>query len=176
VGEPLGGAVHPEAGPDPVHVQLDRARVDADVGRDPVAVLGGEVQRDLGDLVEQIQVRRQVGDGAVDEDHVLDEQHQLLGHPSPEAQQRLDDLLHLAHQLLARQGERVDEGLLQLQLPGHGRQVGIARQRAQVPQRGELGHDVVDRAAHQQAEERQALGLVQPAGDAEVEQGRPPVG
>ena len=55
----------------------------------------------LGDLVEQVEVGRQRGDGAVEEHHVLDEQHQLLGHAGAEAEQRLDDLLQLAHQLLA---------------------------------------------------------------------------
>src|SRR5476649_1415239 len=45
---------------------------------DPLTVLLGEQQGDAFDLGEEVEVRCQRGDGAVQEDHVLDEQHQLL--------------------------------------------------------------------------------------------------
>ena len=50
------------------------------------------------------------------------------------------------------------------------------RQRAQVAQRGELHLHVVGGAAHQQAQEREPAFLVEPAGDAVVEQRDPAVG
>ena len=43
-------------------------------------------------------------DRAVQEHHVLDVEHQFLGHPGAVAEQRLDDALDLLHQLVA--GER----------------------------------------------------------------------
>jgi hypothetical protein len=64
---------------------------------------GGEVHRDVGDLGEEVEVGGQGGDGAVEEHHVLHEEHQLLGHPGAVAEQRLDHPLDLGDQLVGRQ-------------------------------------------------------------------------
>src|SRR4029450_13975362 len=52
--------------------------IDADLARDRVPVAGREVHRDRGDLPEEVQVRRELRDGPVEEHQVLDEEHQLL--------------------------------------------------------------------------------------------------
>ena len=81
-----------------------------------------EILRDLGD---QVEVGRQSGDGAVEEHHVLDVQHQLLGHPGAVAEQRLDDPLHLVDELLAGQRGRVDRRLVEAQVADDGVEVGV---------------------------------------------------
>ena len=73
----------------------------------------GEHHRDVGDLGEDVEVGRQAGDRAVEEHHVLDVQHQLLGHPGAVAEQCLDDPLHLLDQLVAGQRGRVDRRLVE---------------------------------------------------------------
>ena len=73
----------------------------------------GEHDRDVGDLGEQVEVGRQARHGAIEEDHVLDVEHQLFGHSCPIPQQRLDDALHLFDQLFAGERGRVDGGLIE---------------------------------------------------------------
>ena len=75
-----------------------------------------------------------------------------------------------------RHGGRVLDRLVDAQVPDHGVEVGVGGQGAEVAEGGQLELGVVDGAAHQHAEEGQPPGLVQPAGDAVVEQGDGAVG
>ena len=150
--------------------------IDPDVAHDAVAVSGGEVGRHLGDLGEQVDVRRQGGDGAVEEQHVLDEQHQLFGHAGAVGEQGLGELADLGHELLGTDPGRVDRRAVEVEIPDHVVEVGVGGERPEVAEGGELQPEVVDRAAEHQAEEGQALALVQPPGDAMVEQADPTVG
>ena len=159
-------------------VEVDRvlAGIDADLGRDPLAVAGREVGGDVGDLLEQVDVGRQRGQGPVEEEQVLDVEHQHLGEAGSVGEQVLDDLADLGQQLLGRHGRRVLDRLVQAEVADHGVQVGVGGQGAQVAEGGQLELGVVDGAAHQHAEEGQPAGLVQAAGDAVVEQGHRAVG
>ena len=68
-----------------------------------------EHQRDGLDLPEEVEVRSQGGDGAVEEYEVLDEQHELLGHAArPSASSVLIDRWSSATSSSARQRRRVD--------------------------------------------------------------------
>src|SRR5206468_26194 len=57
-----------------------------------------------------------------------------------------------------------------------GVEVGVGRQGPEVPQRGHLALHVVDSGADQEPEEGPASELVEPAGDAEVQQSSPSIG
>ena len=125
---------------------------------------------------EQVDVGRQGGQGAVEEQQVLDVEHQDLGEPGSVGEQVLDDLADLGQQLLGRHGGRVLDGLVDAEVPDDGVQVGVGGQGAEVAEGGQLQLGVVDGAAHQHAQEGQPARLVQPAGDAVVEQGHRAVG
>ena len=87
VADALGPGRDADRRPHPVEVDPRVARVDADLGGDPVAVAGGEVPGDLDDLAEQVDVGREGGDDAVQEKDVLHEEHQLLGQLRPVGEQ-----------------------------------------------------------------------------------------
>ncbi len=71
---------------------------------------------------------------------------------------------------------RVRQLLLQAEVLDHRLEVGVGRERAEVAQRRELAQHVARGAEHEEAEERQSLLLVEPSGDAEVEERGAPVG
>src|SRR5581483_6060790 len=100
VGQRLHRIVDAEAGLEPAHVELPRLRVETELGRDALTVRVGEVHGDLGDLREDVEIRSEGRDGAVEEHHVLDEEHELLRHAGADAEQRLDRALDLAHELV----------------------------------------------------------------------------
>ena len=59
-----------------VEVDSVLAGVDADLGGDALAVALREVGGDVGHLLEQVDIGRQRGQGAVEEQQVLDVEHQ----------------------------------------------------------------------------------------------------
>ena len=164
--------VQPETRPDARHVGRPvRLVLQAELGHDALAVLGGEEQRDRLDFGEEVEVGGQGGDGAVEEHHVLHEQHQLLGHAGAEPEEGLDGALHLGRQLVGRQGDRVERRPVQAEQVDHVLHVDVVGEGAQVAQRGHLRGDVPVRRPDEQREQGQALGLGQAPRDAEVQQG-----
>ena len=125
----------------------------------------------MGHLLEQVDVRRQRRQGAVEEEQVLDVEHEHLREPGPVGQQLLDDVADLGQQLLGRHGRGILDRLVDAQIADHGVEVGVGRQGAQVAEGGQLHLGVVDGATHQHAQERQPARLIQAAGDPVVEQG-----
>src|SRR5437868_10138813 len=91
-GQVLDLGREPEAGLHGVHVDPGLGGVDADLTHDALAVPLGEVQVDLGDLGEDVDVGRERGRGAVQEEQVLHEQHELLGDTGAVTEQLLGDV------------------------------------------------------------------------------------
>ena len=81
VGQPLDARIDPEPRLDASQVDLDP--IDPELTAELLAVAHREHHRDVGDLRQDVEVRRQPGDGGVQEHEVLDVEHQLLGHPRP---------------------------------------------------------------------------------------------
>ena len=173
MGDPLHVGCEPHGGLHAVQVDLELPGVDAHVAGDALPVVGGEVRSDVGDLGEQVDVGGERGHGAVEEQQVLDEEHELLGHARPVGEQRLGELADLAYELVGRHGGGVLHGLVEAQVAHDGVQVRVLGQGAEVAQGSELEAHIVHRAAHEQAQEGQPPGLVEAAGDAVVEQGDP---
>ena len=71
------------------------------------------------------------------------------------------------HELVGREHRRVD-GLVEIEVVVHRVEIRVGRERAEVAERAQLTHRVAARRADEQRQERHALGLVEPAGDAEV--------
>ena len=86
------------------------------------------------------------------------------------AEQLLRDLAHLAHELVGRHLARVLHRAVEVEVGDHRVEIDVGRERAEVAERGELAALVARGAEHEETEERETLGLVEPAGDPEVEQ------
>ena len=152
------------------------ARKQAHLRGEHVAVAAGHRGKQVHHLGHDVQVGGQGGDGSVEEHQVLDVQHEDLRQPGTHAQQRLGDPLQLRHHLFLRHLGGVEHLAVKAQLLDHPVEVDVIGQRAQVAERPELTLDVAGGAGDHQAEERHALLLGHPGGDAEVEQRDAPVG
>ena len=144
--------------------------VDSEFATKTLAVALREQHRNVGDLGQQIEVGCETGDRAVEEHHVLDVEHQFLGHARAVAEHRLHDTLHFLHQLFARQGGGVDHGRAEIEVLDHGLDVGVHRQRTEVAQRFHLSRHVVGGGIQHQSEESHATRSGEATDDAEVEQ------
>jgi hypothetical protein len=133
----------PEARLHAGEVELVGALVDAELGGQALAVGRGEVHRDGGDLAEQVEVGGQVAMAPSRNTMFLMNSISSLGMPGADAEQRLDDPLDLAHQLVGRHGGGVDRRLVEAEVPDDRVEVGVGRQRPEVAQRGELAAHVV---------------------------------
>ena len=116
------------------------------------------------------------GQGAVEEEHVLHVEHELLGHARPVAEEALGEVADLGGELLGGERGGVDGGPVEAEVADHGVDVDVGGQGAEVAHGRDLAGDVVGGRRHDQAQEGQAPGLVEAAGDAEVEQGHAAVG
>ena len=71
--------------------------------------------RDLGvhllDLAEDVEVGREPRDRAVEEHHVLHEQHELLRRAGAVPEQLLREVLQLVHELVGRERRGVDRAV-----------------------------------------------------------------
>src|SRR5438270_10257627 len=105
-------------------VELDLPGVDADVAGDPVPVVGGEVGGDGGYLGEQVDVGGERGHGPVQEEQVLHEEHQLLGHASPVGEEGLGELADLPYELVGRHGRGVLGRAVEPEVADHAVEVG----------------------------------------------------
>ena len=79
----------------------------------------------MGDLGEQVEVGRESGDGTVEEDHVLDEQHQLLGHSRAVSEQGLHHPLELPDELVGSHGGGIDHIVEQTEVVSDRVEVGV---------------------------------------------------
>ena len=122
---------------------------------------------------EEVEVGGERRGRGVEEHEVLHEQHQVLGRARAVPEQLLHEVLR-ARRRARRPTSR--SGLA----PARSRprstidrvEVGVGRERAEVAERRELAADVAGGPAEEQPQEREPLRLVEPAGDAEVEQDR----
>ena len=128
-------------------------------------------QRDLGvhrlHLFEDVEVGCEARDRTVEEHHVLHEQHELLRRARAVLEQLLRELLQ---PWTSSSAESVVGSTVwsRSRSREHRVEVGVGRERTEVAQRAELAHRVATRRADEQHQERHALRLVEPAGDAEV--------
>ncbi len=60
-------------------VELVQRGFDADLFGDRRSVALGKIAEDAGDMVENVDIRGELGGGAVEEDHVLEVKHQWFG-------------------------------------------------------------------------------------------------
>ena len=157
-------------------VDLRDVEIDADVVGDALPVLRGEVHGDLGERGEQVEVGRERGHGAVEEQQILDVEHQLLRHAGAVAEERLGDVADLADQLVGRHLRRVAHRAVKIEIANDGVDVRIDRERAELAERLHLHADVARGPGQHELQEGLALGLVESAGDAVVEQCGAPIG
>ena len=85
----------------------------------------GEVRRDVGDLCEKIEIGGEAGNGAVQEDQVLHEEHELFGHAGAVAQECLHDPLQLLGELIGCHRGRVDDLVEKAKILGDSFEVGV---------------------------------------------------
>ena len=133
--------------------------------------------RDVGDLGEQVEVGGEAGDGAVEEHQVLHVEHELLRHAGAVAEQRLDDPLHLVHQLVGGERGRVDRRLVEAAgrgSPRRGRCRAGSAPRSRSAASWPFTSLVV--APEHEPQEGQPARPGEPTDDAEVEQGGAAVG
>jgi hypothetical protein len=160
-----------EPGLDRVEVEVHALLgVEPELQRDLLAVVLLEVGVDLRHLTEDVQVGSERGGRPVEEHHVLHEEHELLRRPRAVAQQLLRELAQLVRQRVGRHVGRVGQCFVEPEVRDDCLEVGVGRERPEVPERGELAQHIAVRAEHEQAEERQPLHLVEPSDDAEVEE------
>ena len=151
--------------------------LESELLHDPLAVLLGEHQRDRLDLAEEVEVGSQRGDGAVEKDEVLDEQHELFGHAGSESEQCLDRSLQLADQLVGGQRRRDRSGVGQVRVARSPSSTSLSGgQRAQVTQGGHLGRDVPLEAPTMRERRAMRLDSREAGGDAEIQEGDLPRG
>jgi hypothetical protein len=153
-----------------VEVEREQPRVEADVTHDALGVMLCEVAVDARHLLEEVHVGREARGGAVEEDHVLHVEHQVLRQLGSLLEKTFQEILDLVHQLVAGHPGGILHRLIHLQHPHERVDVGIHRQRAQITEGCQLPADVVDGTGQHHAQEREALRLGHPAGDAVVEQ------
>ena len=167
----LGLGAEAEPGLHRVEVEVERSPgAEPEVGGDPVAVVLLEVGVDVRDLAEDVEVGRERRGRAVEEHHVLHEEHELLRRAGAVPEELLREVAQLADQLVGRHRGRVLDRLVEPEVGDDRVEVGVGRERAEVAQRRELAAHVAGAPEHEQAQEREPLALVEPAGDAEVEQ------
>ena len=143
---------------------------------DAVAVGLREVRVDVHHLLEHVEIGSEDRGRAVQEHHVLHEQHQLFGHPRAVGEQLLGDVAHLGHQVLGRHLGRVLHRRVEPEIVEERVEIDVGRERAEIAQRGELAALVAGGAEEEQPHEREALPFAEPTGHAEVEQRGAPVG
>src|SRR5439155_13090522 len=142
----------------------------ADQFGDEVAVLRRQVEQDALGLLDHVEVGGEAGDGAVEVEHVLDEQHEVLGKAHAVALEGLGHLLELALELLGRDLQDVDRLLVGPNLVDEGIEVGAVWKGAEVGQRAELPPHVATRGGEDEPDETTPRRLVETAGDAEVDE------
>ena len=125
-----------------------------------------------GDLGEEVEVGGERGDGAVEEHHVLHEEHELLRHPGAVAEQLLRRSRWISPISSSADScvGSIDRAV-EAEVADHRLEVGVgraARRGRAAPPAGRGRRSVVP--PMQQAQEGEPLGLVEAAGDAEVEQ------
>ncbi len=130
----------------------------------------------LDDLADDVHVGSHHGQRAVEEEHVLHVQHELLGHARAVAEEPLGEVADLGGELLGGEGGGVDGRAVEPEVSDHRVDVDVERERAEVAHGRDLRRDVVGGRRHDESEEGQALGLVEAARDPEVEEGDAAVG
>ena len=112
----------------PGHVEGgDGPGIDSHLPGDPLAVVLVEVHHDRDDLAQDVDVGRHGGHRPVEEEHVLHEEHQLLGHPGAVAEQGLGDVAELGDQLLGGEGGGVDGGPVEAEVADDRVDVDVGR-------------------------------------------------
>ena len=177
VGQGVDGVGDAERGPDARHVRSGNGPgFHTHLQGDAIAVTFVEVDHDVDDLGDHVDVGRHDRQGAVEEEHVLHVEHELLGHARPVPEEPLGEVPDLGGELLRRETDGVDRGPVETEVADHGVDVDVARQRAQVAHRRDLSGDVVGGRRDHQTEKGQTPGFVETTGDAEVEQRHAAVG
>ncbi len=166
----VGVVAHTETGLHAVEVDFHLRVVDAEFASEAFAVALGEQHGDLCDLAQQVEIRGETGDCAIEEHHVLYVEHEFLGHACSVPEHRLHHALHFLHQFFTRQRGGVDGGLIESEVLDDRIEIGVHRKRAQVPQGGHLSLHVVGGGTQHEPQERQSPIARESTHDAEVEE------
>src|SRR5262245_29657578 len=104
LGQRRGLLVHAERALEAAQIERHQPRIESHVAQDLLGVIGGEVAEDPRHLVEQVDVGSEPRRRAVEEDHVLHVEHQVLRELGALLEEPLQQVLDLVHQLLAGHG------------------------------------------------------------------------
>jgi hypothetical protein len=121
----LDAAIDPERSLHAVGVEGVLLRIHTDLGGEASTVGRGEVRRDVSDLREKIEIGGEAGNGAVEEDQVLHEEHEFFGHAGAVAQECLHDPLQLLGELIGCHRGRVDDLVEKAKVLGDSFEVGV---------------------------------------------------